>query len=106
MDKRSLDLTPGMWTRSQEIIQFDSQDPEVRPDRSTTMALHSEHVYQDIQTFVDLGVFGLPQVRKAGTEVWMAGSSHLGDSVVICWVRDRQPAPEGRGHGPGATVRI
>ena len=105
MDSRSLDLTPGMWTRSQEIVQFENRDREIEPDRTTTVALHSEHLHQDIQSFIDLGVFGLPQVRRAGTEVWLAGSTHLNDSVIIRWKRDRKPAPEGRGYGPGATVR-
>lgn len=106
MDKRSLDLTPGMWTRSQEIIQMDHPDQDIRPDRSTEVAVSSEHLHTDIQTFIDLGIFGLPQVRRAGTEVWLAGSTPLNDSIVVCWVRDRKPAPEGRGYGPGATVRI
>lgn len=105
MDRRSLDLTPGIWTRSQEIIQFEKRDREIEPDRSTTIAVSSDHLYQDIQTFIDLGIFGLPQVRRAGTEVWLAGSTPLNDSIVVCWVRDRKLTPEGRGYGPGATVR-
>lgn len=103
MDIRSLDLTPGMWTRSQEIIRYDGKGFEVDAE-FTTVALHSEHLWQDIQTFVDLGIFDSPMSRRAGTQVCLPGRTKSGHQAVIWWKRDRKPAPEGWG-SPGATVR-